>query len=215
MKNGDDTEERQGKALVDAAVKNSVKHFVYSSVDRGGEKSAQNPTDVPHFIHKHNVEQHLFRKAKESGMTYTILRPVAFFDNMVPGLGAKIFGTIFEMKLKNKPLQFIATSDIGYFGAQAFLKPEEWRNRSISLAGDDLTFRQFSDIFTKKTGQPLPTTFRLLGHLILWLSKDFSMMFNWFDSHGYNVDIEELRKQRPELQDFGTWLEKDSQFETL
>jgi uncharacterized protein YbjT (DUF2867 family) len=214
MKAGDDTEERQGKALIDAAVKNSVKHFVYSSVDRGGEASADNPTNVPHFIHKHNVEQHLFRKGKENGMAYTILRPVAFFENLVPGFGGKIFGTVFEMKLKTKPLQLIATSDIGYFGAQAFLKPEEWHNRSISLAGDELTFTQFRDIFKQKTGQDLPSTFRFLGALILWLSKDFSLMFKWFNTHGYNANVKELRKIRPELKDFGAWLEKESEFDT-
>lgn len=195
-------------------MKNSVKHFVYSSVDRGGEKSANNPTNVPHFIHKHNVEQHLFVKAKETGMTYTILRPVAFFENLVPGFFGKIFSTVWELRLKKKPLQLIATSDIGYFGAEAFLKPEEWRNRSISLAGDELTLAQFRAIFKEKTGQDVPTTFRFLGMLILWLSKDFSLMFNWFQTDGYGVDIAELRKIRPELKDFGTWLEKDSQFNT-
>jgi hypothetical protein len=39
MTNPDDGvvgEERQGKAIADAAYKNDVKHFIYSSVDMGG-----------------------------------------------------------------------------------------------------------------------------------------------------------------------------------
>jgi hypothetical protein len=42
--NGKD-EETQGKALIDAAIANSVKHFVYASVDRGGLKKSDEKSD--------------------------------------------------------------------------------------------------------------------------------------------------------------------------
>jgi|SRR5215469_3090943 len=75
------TEEAQGKALVDGAVANGVKMFVYTSVDRGGdEKSFDNPTPIPHFISKANIEKHLVEKAKVAGINWCILRPVAFMD---------------------------------------------------------------------------------------------------------------------------------------
>jgi uncharacterized protein YbjT (DUF2867 family) len=51
-----ESEERQGKALVDAAIKNNVKNFVYSSVDRGGPRSDNDATNVPHFASKYRVE---------------------------------------------------------------------------------------------------------------------------------------------------------------
>lgn len=44
------------------------------------------------------------------------------------------------MALKGKPLQLVATSDIGYFGAEAFLNPNKYEGKGISLAGDELTF---------------------------------------------------------------------------
>jgi hypothetical protein len=73
-------EETQGKALVDGALAADVKFFVYSSVDRGGDdKSYENPTTVPHFTNKHNIEHHLVEKAGDK-MQWTILRPVAFTD---------------------------------------------------------------------------------------------------------------------------------------
>jgi uncharacterized protein YbjT (DUF2867 family) len=65
---------RQGKAMVDGAVKAGVKHFVYSSVERGGdEHSWDNPTPIPHFASKHEIEHHLKDTAGEMG--WTILRP--------------------------------------------------------------------------------------------------------------------------------------------
>ncbi len=79
-----DRETKQGKDMIDAAVAHDVKVFVYTSVDRGGDKSDGNPTYVPHFISKHNIEVHLKEKAKDSGMSYTILRPTAFMEGMTP-----------------------------------------------------------------------------------------------------------------------------------
>jgi len=52
-------EERQGKALVGAAIKHNVKHFVYTSVDRHGARSDTDPTHVPHFASKYRVEKYL------------------------------------------------------------------------------------------------------------------------------------------------------------
>ncbi len=76
---------RQGKALIDESIKAGVKHFVYSSVERGGDHvSWDNPTPIPHFRTKCEIEHHL-RDATATGkpgenMGWTILRPVAVSD---------------------------------------------------------------------------------------------------------------------------------------
>jgi uncharacterized protein YbjT (DUF2867 family) len=46
-------EMQQGQNMVDAALAHGVKHFVFSSVDRGGpDQSDVDATDVPHFVSK-------------------------------------------------------------------------------------------------------------------------------------------------------------------
>ncbi|RAL14767.1 nucleoside-diphosphate-sugar epimerase family protein [Aspergillus homomorphus CBS 101889] len=205
-------EEAQGKALVDEALKQNVKFFVYSSVDRGGDASFRNPTDIPHFQHKHNIEHHLVEKSKNTEMKWFILRPTAFFENLVPGLFGKVFATCFKMALKGKPLQLVATSDIGYFGADGFLHPEAWAGRDLSLAGDEITYDQMAKIFQQKTGQWMPSTFRALCSLFMASMKDMGYMFKWFHDEGYKADIPELKRLHPNLKDFGTWLETESEF---
>ncbi|KAL1845972.1 hypothetical protein Plec18167_009074 [Paecilomyces lecythidis] len=205
-------EEPQGKALVDESLKQDVKFFLYSSVDRGGEASFNNPTNIPHFIHKHNIEHHLVDSAKGSNMDWSILRPTAFFDNFTPGFFGKVFATSWKMALKGKPLQLVATSDIGYFGADAFLNPDKYKGRGVSLAGDELTYDEMAKIFQEKTGQPVPTTFGPLCSLFLASMKDMGYMFKWFHDEGYKADIPQLRKTYPELKDFESWLEKESEF---
>ncbi|CAI6094847.1 unnamed protein product [Clonostachys chloroleuca] len=206
-KNGAKIEEVQGKSLVDSALKHGVEHFVYSSVDRGGDRSIDNPTDIPHFISKHNIEHHLINNAKNTPMSWTILRPVAFMENFQVGFVGKIFATAWRDNVKSRPLQLIATEDIGEFAAQSFLSPNEFNGRSIGLAGDELTYSQLVDVFNKKTGAAPPTTFGFIAKLLLWLSKEMGTMFAFFEREGYGADIKELKKQHPGLKDLGSWLE--------
>ncbi|RAL02554.1 NmrA/HSCARG family protein [Aspergillus ibericus CBS 121593] len=207
-----DAEERQGKNLIDAALKNNVKYFVYTSVDRGGDASFDQPTRIPHFITKHNVEHYLVNKTKGTDMAWTILRPTAFFDNFTPDFIGKVVNTCWKISLRGKPLQLIAVSDIGFFGAQAFLKPEEYSGKCVSLAGESLTFDEMAAIFKQKTGKNLPMTFGFLGRLFMWMVKDLGYMFQWFHDSGYNADIPALKRVHPELKDFAAWLETDSAF---
>ncbi|KAJ5453559.1 uncharacterized protein N7458_004515 [Penicillium daleae] len=207
-------EDVQGKNLIDEALKNGVKYFVYSSADRHGEKSLDNPTNIPHFIHKHNIEKHLIEKTKDGQMNWTILRPTGFYDNLTPDFMGKVFTTSFKVSLKRKPLQMIASSDIGAVAAQVFLNARDYKGRAISLAGDELTYDQFAQIFKEKTGQNLPTTFSLVSTVMMFIIKDFGSMYKWFYDEGFAADIEEVRKIHPGLKDFGTWLETESKFET-
>ena len=208
------SEERQGKALIDAALKNGVQHFVYSSVDRGVNSDTE-PTTVPHFASKYRVEQHLFENANGK-MDWTVLRPVAFYENLVPGFLGKVFTTSWENNIaKDKKLQLIATSDIGFFAAEAFVKPEQYKGQKVALAGDELTLDQFRVVFQEKTGQAVPTTFRFVAAGINLMVKDLGLMFKWFGAEGYGVDIPAVRAKYPEMKDFGAWLVEDSQFKTL
>lgn len=162
----EDVEEQQGMALVDAALAAGVKHFVYSSVDRGGDNSIDDPTSVPHFISKHKIEHHLIEAAKDpeknkQGMTYTILRPVAFFENLSPDFIGKGFAAMWQKLGRKTPLQLVATRDIGIIATLAFAKiesdPDHYRNTGISLAGDELTQTDASKVFEKSTARACPS----------------------------------------------------------
>ncbi|KAK8060104.1 hypothetical protein PG996_010034 [Apiospora saccharicola] len=213
-----ESEERQGKALVDAALANGVEHFVYTSADRGGEaRSFSNPTKVPHFISKHNIEHHLVEKAaaavpSSSTMTWTILRPVAFMDNFTPGFGTKIMATGMRVELQGKPIQLVGARDIGWFAAQAFLQPKAYAGRSVTLAGDEVTLDELRAVFEQKTGRGMPETFQFVARILFWLSAEFGSMFRWFHDEGFGADLPALRKEHPGLQSWGAWLESESEW---
>lgn len=206
---------RQGKALIDESIKNDVKHFVYSSVDRGGnERSWNNPTPIPHFKSKHQIEHYLRDTTANgtSGMGWTILRPVIFMDNITPGFQAKVFMTSLRNTMKDKPLQWIATSDIGVFAAEAFHDPARFDKQAIGLAGEELNFAELNQRFKNITGSGVGTTFGLLGKALKAGVEEVGVMLDWFKDDGYNVDMQLANSIHPNIKDVEGWLKRDSAF---
>src|SRR5918992_1611118 len=114
---GYDREVQQGKTVADAAKAAGVEHFVYSSVG-----SAHRQTGISHFESKWEVEEHV----RESGLSYTILRPVFFMQNWEWMREMVLRGTLAQPLDPDKPFQQVAVEDVGAFAAIAFEHPDEW-----------------------------------------------------------------------------------------
>ncbi|KAJ4363168.1 hypothetical protein N0V83_010288 [Neocucurbitaria cava] len=208
-----DSEVAQGNALIDESIKEGVTHFVYSSVDRGGNKrSFENTTPIPHFQSKYQIEKHLLEKAGKNGenMGWTILRPVAFMDNLMPGFPTKVFLAALRDTLQGKALQWVSVEDIGIFGARAFREHEAWNSRAEGLAGSELTFDDMSACFERVIGSPAPATYGAFGSALMWAVTEVNLMITWFATEGYGADIAKLKKEEPKLCDFETWLRERS-----
>ena len=209
-------EEKQSCQLIAEAIKNNVEHFVLSSIDRGGPNSDDHPTPVPHFASKYRIEKHLKDQiaAKGSNMSWTILRPTAFMDNLTRSFGGKAFISLWST-VGEKPIQVVSSHDIGMFAARAFLYPTQYHNRAVSIAGDELTAEQAKKVFMDTMGYPVPTTFAFVGIGIKFMMKDMGTMFDWFRTHGFAADIPALREEEPRLQSFSMWLKETSPFKPL
>jgi len=226
-------EERQGTALIDTCLAHALRTFVYSSVDRHGEtESDNNETYVPHFQSKARIEQHLRKLAIEvkSGsnpgaervsqfgssrtcheMTYTILRLPLFMENFTDDFTGRLAATAWKIGLDpERNLQMISATDIAYYAYQAFSNSSmsEYRNRALSLAGDELTYAEANEIFRKRFGQDLPTTYDVFGRFMFWAAKELEVMVRWWNEIGCAADIEMLRRGHPDMVRFKDWLEK-------
>ncbi|KAI0844546.1 NAD(P)-binding protein [Daldinia vernicosa] len=210
----------QGKALIDESIKAGIRHFVYSSVERGGDEASwDNPTPIPHFQSKYRIERRL-RNATGPGkpgasMGWTILRPVAFMDNLAPGLPTRVFMAALHNHLGDKRMQWIATSDIGIFAAKAFADPDRWNRRAVGLAGDELSWEQLNASFAKATGSPVPVSYWFLGSALTYMVTEMALMIGWFASDGYKADATARRKDHPQMLTLEEWLVKESPFETV
>ncbi|CAG2008425.1 unnamed protein product [Fusarium graminearum] len=132
--------------------------------------------------------------------------PTAFMENLEPIFATKIFLTMIRDTLKDKPLQWVAIEDIGYFAAEAFTDTRGWNKKAISITGDELTFAQLSEAFEHATGGPAGTTFGILGKALKVGVKELGIMVNWFRDEGYGADLAKVRQLNPEAKTMEQWV---------
>jgi uncharacterized protein YbjT (DUF2867 family) len=190
-KGGVEAEERQGKALADAAKQAGVEHFVYSSVG-GAERS----TGVPHFESKWRIEEHV----RALGLPWTILRPVMFMDFFRQSAPARaIFLGLLRAALgKDKQVQLIAVDDIGYFARQAFERPADYMHKAPEIAGDALTVPEIRAALRRTYGGLAPVL-PIPRFALRLLPLEMRSMLTWFGEAGYQADLPALRAQHPGL----------------
>ncbi|GAA6024289.1 hypothetical protein JCM11491_006496 [Sporobolomyces phaffii] len=200
---GEPVEEEQGRNFISAATATSLPYLVFTSV-----ASASPSCGIPHFESKARIEESL----KDSGIKWSILRPVAFFDNWPkqPGLPQMAALGLFDAALKGRPLQMVSCDDIGHFAAQALLNPEQYAGRTIDLAGDELTMEQARQAYARVSGKSNWGVWKayIPGVALLALPYDLRMMFYWFHNQGYSVNIPTVKSEHPALLTFEDWLRK-------
>jgi uncharacterized protein YbjT (DUF2867 family) len=197
---GLDAEVAQGTNLGDAARAAGVDHYVYSSV--GG---ADRDSRVPHFESKWAIENHL----RGLGLPLTVVRPVYFFENFA-GWSLQPAGDGYTMGMPlspERPLQAVASDDIGAFVALAFADPATWIGREFELAGDERTLPAYAEAISADIGASVDYV-QVPWEALRTQSEDLFRMFDFFEREGYAADIDALRAQYPDLHTFDRWLDE-------
>ena len=186
-------------AVIEAAKLQGVSHLVYSSVG-----SADEETGIPHFETKVKVEEHL----RSSGLQYTIVRPVFFMENWQRGFGESIRNGQLQQPLSpTTNLQMVRVDDIGAFVALAFENPGQWRNRTFSLAGDELSMQQIADAFSRVTAREVKYVRVSWDQFEKNMGRELTVMYHWFEEKGFHFDIEQVQREYPLTHTFNRWLE--------
>ena len=129
------------QALIDAAKRAGVNHFIYTSVSKNMD------LDFPICNAKRAVEKHL----QESEMDYTILRPGYFMEMWLsPAVGfdaagkkAQIYGT------GEQPISWISLKDVARFAVECVTNPAA-RDAVLELGGPEaLSPHQVIELFEK------------------------------------------------------------------
>ena len=194
---GFDGEIAQGKSLANAAAEAGVGHFVYSSVGAAHRGMGQR-----HFESKWIIEQYL----EEIGLPRTILRPVAFMDNIAWSRAEISNGLLFSMgTAAEKRTQIIAVDDIGAIAAIVFSDPEKFLGQRIEIAGDELTDAERASVLTEVTGRAVQVTERELPKGYEPDEEQLAAI-RFFNGEAYSADIEAVRAIHPELRTFRQFL---------
>ena len=178
-------EEEQGHRFATAARDAGVQHFVYSSVG-----SAHRRSGIPHFDNKSRVED----TVRSLGFpSYSIIRPVFFMENLVSPWslnGDKIYSALSPATA----VQMIAVSDIGKYGAKAFLEPERVNRRELDIAGDEVTMPEAAAALSRGLGRQIDFVQIPISE-VRKNSEDLATMVEWFEAVGYDVHIRSIARE--------------------
>jgi uncharacterized protein YbjT (DUF2867 family) len=203
---GIESEIKQGKAVVDAALRANVRHLVYSSY-----AGAEEQPGVPFIDSKWEIEQYI----RKSGLNWTIFRPVLFMEYfLMPEIKQQLQNGYLRMALDSEmPIQLISVEDIGAMVTLAFDNPDLYAGKALDIAGDEITGNQIADIFSKVTGKAVSFE-QMEVDDVRAKGSDFAMFFEWLNRKGFSVDIEAVKKLYPEICSFKTWVQKFNWSET-
>ncbi|MEL6930799.1 MAG: SDR family oxidoreductase, partial [Cyanobacteria bacterium J06600_6] len=128
--------------LIDRAIANKIEHFVFISV-LGADRGYQDSTT---FKAKREVEKYLIN----SGLSYTILRPSGFANNLIP-LAERFrdTGIYFSIGEQQNRSSIVSTDDLAKI-AIASTKTEAAKNKVFAVGGPDILKREdISRIFAR------------------------------------------------------------------
>jgi len=95
-------------------------------------------------------------------------------------------------------LQQIAVADIARFTALVIDRRDEFLNRRIDIASDELTGLTTGAVLSKVSGRRIGYAALPVDSVREW-NSGLARMFEWFDRVGYDADIIGLRTRYPEV----------------
>lgn len=200
---------RQGRNLVDAAASAGVEHFVFSSVG-GTDRTAE--LGIAHFDSKREIERLLCA----SGLSWTVLRPVTFFENFTSGRYRRaIRSGLFQFAIRpGLPFQLVALDDLAALAVKALAEPQAFARRAIEVASDRLTMEELCEALSAAVGRPV--RYRFLGPVVQRLvalfvevtrtsghfkvGKSLIRQFSWNNDSpigGWDADLDQLGRWIP------------------
>lgn len=105
------------------------------------------------------------------------------------GMPGRVFLAALKNNLGDKQLQWIATSDIGYFACLAFANPEEYNHKAIGLAGDVLNVDEISETFKRVLSYDQRPAFSFLGSILTTLVSEVGLMVRYVASSSLHKTI--------------------------
>ncbi len=193
MKDGVEKEVERGKRVAHTAKFMEIPHLVYSSF--GG---ADRNTGVSYFQSKMRIEEYI----RELDLTnYTIIRPVAFYDNFDMGHRDMVL-SFFKSVLKGKKVQMISVADVGRWVAHIFEKFDTYLFQELEIACEELTYDQIEAAYVKVEGKK-PSTVSMPS---AFLMGDMAKLGKWMVKEGYQADISFCQATIKGMLSFEQWL---------
>jgi uncharacterized protein YbjT (DUF2867 family) len=215
----------QAASIAKAAKEANVKHVIWSSLDDTRKwiplsdnrmPTLKNKYKVPHFDAKGESNKYF----TESGVPTTIFNTVFYWENFIYfGQGPKknADGKLaFIIPMADKKLPSIAVEDIGKCAYAVFKNGDKYIGKTIGIAGEHLTGKQFAEAFSKAFGKEVvynPVTAEVYRGFGFPGADDMGNMYQFKaefeEDYCKSRSIELAKTLNPSLQSFESWLNEN------
>ncbi|WP_425965066.1 NmrA/HSCARG family protein [Rhizobium nepotum] len=189
----------QGKAVADSALRQGIRHLIYSS----GGGAGKGLTGMGHFDSKSEIEAYV----RSLPMMSTITRPASFMEMMLlPGMGLPRGEFTFFMR-PEQSMQMIAVDDLGRINAEMLLAPDRFAGKTVELASASVTGRDLERAFTKAADRVI--TYRRFPDELLAANPFLNRLGELLDSGllAGAADIPAIEREFGHLTSLVEWLE--------
>lgn len=192
------SEFEQGKLVADIAVKQGVKHIIWSSLPNVQQISHGKLRHVKHFDEKAEVEDYIRRLPIKS----SFVMPAFYFQNFARVLkpvpiegGFAIFNVI---KPDSKFPCVDIEGDFGAFVGAVLSSPEKFANKKLLASNGLFSFSDLSEGLAQASGKSVKyiqipdEAFK--SYFPPAIANDFLEMFKFYDEYGFGPNTEEWVK---------------------
>jgi len=210
---GDDSERRQGDALVRAALAAGVTQVIHTSVAQTGHHQSFPGWESGRWWNKYWTDKFYVEQAvRNAGFDFwTILQPAFMMDNFVEPRAHIMFpalakGQLVTALLPETRLDFIAANDVGVFAAAAVAEPKRFHSLTIPLAAQSITMIEVATILSSSWKSAIKAVYvssavaLARGLLPGWVNSQ-----EWMNEVGYQVNIDQLKSFGLPLMTLQSW----------
>lgn len=195
---GKESEILFGQNLINA-IKDTCKHFIFSSTPSSFEKGLFSFSDS-----KYEIEQ----MVKKSGMRYSIVRPGLFMElfKKIEFMPPVVLGMMLKNIDGDKKLPFVSVEDIGIMVSIIIQNSEKYHNSDFNLVTENISLNEYKSLFKNIKGRK---PFHLAipnGMFKKFVSKDLFDLWSWLNSAKLGYKSPEFLSAHKNAKRFESWL---------
>mmetsp|Transcript_14704 Transcript_14704/g.30399 ORF Transcript_14704/g.30399 Transcript_14704/m.30399 type:complete len:305 (-) Transcript_14704:124-1038(-) len=207
-------EAQLGYNVIDAIKQrsNQVQHVVFNS--GCGVGIATGPR-MGEFQSKGDVELYMAKELSSVQITWSVLRPVAFMENLDDEKNGNSLkkGSVKMLTKPGYSVNYISCTDIGKGSAVLLLNPELYAGRKIDAATGSYTGPELAKALSKASGVACKYSMSVPRFVLYLFVGDLYKLVTWIEGGGYDdVEIEPFRKIVPDYQDAQAWFAAKGQW---
>ena len=163
-------EAKLGYNVIDAIKKrpNQINHVVFNS----GAYADEVPTRMEEFWSKADIEKYMEKEFASLPITWSVLRPVAFLENLDDAKNGNPLkkGSVKMLTKAKCPVKYIGVADIGRGSATLLMSPETYAGQKIDAATCEHSGPELAKILSEVSGTKC-LFLRKLCHLVRSMQK--------------------------------------------